>query len=518
MLILRRHWVAGGKCDVTLTPALVDIYKRASEQSVSSFTITTRQSGTIIANSLTNGNGVPYFTISTNSFSPGTTTVTVTGIAFEEGYPTNIGSIIIKCRGGGKQVIDVDYADCNLDISIDNLIFDDEHGTVIFDITSTTNGTIDDSHITKIQTGETNDHGTLFIENYDRNNGYDVVVDYYRAGASTLAFPEAWHETETIHLDENVSDSDHVHAATYNIDPSLPYSVVPGREDNWVDYKNDNIVYNVSASSSPVMSPAVSISPKTFNAGTTTITATINEDASDGDLGYLVISNSCGATTNVNVRKINGVCSLTLDIDSLRFNPNTNSVTFNVTSTKAGTIDISNIAKTTTTEHRSGTRVVDVSGQCSANLTIDSVTKLDENNWNYRCTYTFTNNSNYTIGRARVTAELRRSGSFPSSHFADFVNVGPGETVTNNFYINSVYEDYTVSDVSISEAEGSEPYEYDETVVTPHVSFAPASFQAGTIQITATLSNLAEVGDLGYAIFRNDCGSTLNLNVSYSNT
>lgn len=360
MLILRRHWVAGGKCDVTLTPALVDIYKRANEQSVSSFTITGTQSGTIIAESLTNGNNVPYFTINRNSFSPGTTTVTVTGIAFEEGYPTNIGRIIIKCRGGGKQIIDVDYADCDLDVSIDNLIFDDEHGTVTFSITSTTGGTINDSHITEIQTGETISSGTLFIENYDENNGYDIVVDYYRAGASSLAFPEAWHETETIHLDENIPDSGHIHAASYNIDPSLPYSVTPGRESDTVDYQNDNIVYNVTGSTSPVMAPAVDISPKTFNAGTTTITATLNENASAGDLGYLVISNSCGATTNVNVSYITNQ----LSISPITINLDANGTAQNVTissSILSGTITADSGIIISANSFNSGSTTIQVS-------------------------------------------------------------------------------------------------------------------------------------------------------------
>lgn len=394
MLILRRHWVAGGKCDVTLTPALVDIYKNVTQQSVSSFTITTEQSGTIIAESLTNSNNVPYFTINRNTFSPGTTTVTVTGIAFEEGYPTNIGRIIIKCRNGGKQIIDVDYADCNLDISIDNLIFDNEHKTVTFDISSTTGGTINDSHITKVQTGETVSSGDLYIYNYDRNNGYDITVDYYRAGASSLAFPEAWHEVVNIHLDENIPSSEYIKSASYLIDPSLPYSVTPGIEKDTVDYENDNIVYGVTNNSYPVTAPAVNISPKTFNAGTTIITAVLNEHASTGDLGYLVISNSCGATTNVNVSFVNNNNNNVLSINPININLDANGTAQNATissSILSGTISADSGIIISANSFNSGSTTIQVSAAPNSDTNsknLGVITATDSQGNTVTCTVT----------------------------------------------------------------------------------------------------------------------------------
>ncbi len=512
MLILRRHWVAGGKCDVTLTPALVDIYKKASEQSVSSFTITTRQSGTIIAESLTNSNDVPYFTIDKNSFSPGTTTVTVTGIAFEEGYPTNIGRIIIKCRGGGKQIIDVDYADCNLDISVDSLLFDDEHGTVTFDITSTAGGTINDSHITKVQTGETLSSGDLYIYNYDKNNGYDVTVDYYKAGASSLANPEAWHEVDNIHLDENIPDSAHIKAASYLIDPSLPYSVTPGKESDTVDYENDNIVYSVTDNSSPVMAPAVSISPKTFNSGTTTITATINENSSAGDLGYLVISNSCGATTNVNVTKINGTCSLELSIDNLQFDANTKTVTFNVISDEAGTIDTDNIAKVTEDSGEPSITHLHASGNWTS-IPAGQTVQLEELEINFDTAEE--RDEAYANGAANALADV--GGDIT----VDNINVTTGENAyTYKIFVNGSATNNGSSDTQAHLYFGADYHSSSESesVQIPAVTFSPTSFSAGTTEIIATLSNLVTTGDLGYAVFRSNCGATDKLNISYGSS
>ena len=190
----------------------------------------------------------------------------------------------------------LDNTTCTLDVDVESLEFDPNKKTIKFNVTSSTNGSINTSKLKTIDKGYATS-AYLDVDNYDRENEYDVDISYYTADASKYANPETQHVSLTVHFDTFTSNQYHAFGAY--IDPNFPYSVVPGKESNTVDYFNDNIVYNVDYES--IDEPAVSFSPTKFNAGTTQITATLDDEALFGSLGYITISNSCGESIRINV-------------------------------------------------------------------------------------------------------------------------------------------------------------------------------------------------------------------------